>query len=150
MQAIAWYALDCVRLVSDILGMTQDVTVRRRTSYLRETGQYKPRRFHPGTRDRFLRSRRRAYLSRISGQPTSAQAAIVASVAQLEWNALAAEHENTLQSLREAREHRRLLLRVLADFEASIPPAPAPRNEKRPPSLRDIVAEAVAAREATG
>jgi hypothetical protein len=42
------------------------------------------------------------------------------SMAVLEWGSLQAEHDGSLQSLREAREHRRLLLRVLADFERSL------------------------------
>jgi hypothetical protein len=42
------------------------------------------------------------------------------SLASLEWAAPCAERENTLRSLREAREHRRLLLRVLADFERTL------------------------------
>ena len=53
------------------------------------------------------------------------------SMAMLEWGALVGEKEGSLASLREAREHRRLLLRVLADFERSLvapSPAQAPKT----------------------
>jgi hypothetical protein len=109
--------------------MTQVDAERRKTSFRRETGGYVPRQFNAVTRERFLRDRRQKHLSRVTAPPTDAQVAQVQSLASLEWAALAAERENSLQSLREAREHRRLLMRVLADFERSItaaPPAKAP------------------------
>jgi hypothetical protein len=59
---------------------------------------------------------------------------MVQSLATLEWAALSAEHTNTLQSLREAREHRRLLLRVLADFERSLEKSAA-KGRPGPPQL---------------
>jgi len=37
---------------------------------------------------------------------------MIAALGQLEWNALQLEAENSLIALREAREHRRLLLRT--------------------------------------
>jgi hypothetical protein len=100
--------------------MKQNATERRKTSYRQETGGYVPRQFNPVTRERFLRDRRQKYLSRVSDPATDAQIAMVQSLARLEWAALSAEQENTLHSLREGREHRRLLLRVLADFERSL------------------------------
>jgi hypothetical protein len=100
--------------------MVQDAAQRRRTSLRRETGSYTPRNFTRTTRERFLRDRRQRHLGRIPGQPSEAQIAEALTMANLEWNAVSAEHQNTLQSLREAREHRRLLLRVLGDFEKSL------------------------------
>jgi hypothetical protein len=47
------------------------------------------------------------------------------SLARLEWSALKAEHEQTLQGDREGREHRRLYQRLLGDFERSLKPEPA-------------------------
>jgi hypothetical protein len=90
---------------------TQNVA-RRHTSYRRETGRYVPRYFNPTTRLRFLRDRRQGYLDRISGPPSDHQRAMIAALGQLEWNALQLEAENSLIALREAREHRRLLLRT--------------------------------------
>jgi hypothetical protein len=63
---------------------------------------------------------------------------MAASLAVLEWAALQSEHEGTLQSLREAREHRRLLLRVLSDFERSLAAVAAPR----PLSIEELAAKA--------
>jgi len=97
-----------------------------------------PRQFNPVTRERFLRDRRQKYLSRISSQPTDAQIAMVQSMARLEWAALCAEQEDSLHSLREGREHRRLLLKVLEDFRRSLEPKPPTRRPSR--SLGDIVA----------
>src|SRR5690242_20572718 len=111
--------------------LTQDTTERRKTSFRRETGGYVPRQFNPVTRERFLRDRRQKHLSRTIGAPTEAQIAMVQSLATLEWAALAAEREGTLMALRDAREHRRLHLRVLADFEQSlVEPEPRPRRKK--------------------
>jgi hypothetical protein len=98
----------------------QDAARRRKTSLRRETGSYTPRSFSLVAKERFLRDRRQRHLSHISGQPSDGQTAMAMTLAMLEWSALSAERETTLQSLREAREHRRLLLRVLADFERSL------------------------------
>lgn len=116
-----------------VTAMTQYAARRRHSTNIRESGRYLPRQFNSVTRERFLRSRRRRYLDRISITPTDAQTATIHSLATLEWGALSAEHENTLQSLREAREHRRLLLKVLADFERSLaPPAASVKAKAKP------------------
>jgi hypothetical protein len=105
------------------LRMTQVDAEHRKTSFRRETGGYVPRQFNPVTRERFLRDRRQKHLSRCSGKPTDAQIAMVQSLAILEWGALSAERQDTLISMREAREFRRLHLRVVADFERSLRPS---------------------------
>jgi len=97
----------------------RDGTARRKT-FRRETGKYVPKKFTPARQYRFLLDRRRSYLARISGPPSDDQIAMAQSLSMLEWAALQAERENTLQSLREAREHRRLLLKVIVDFERSL------------------------------
>jgi hypothetical protein len=111
--------------------MTQVAAQRRRTSLRAETGCYTPRQFNPVTRERFLRDRRQRHLSRIPGQPSASQIAMALTLASLEYSALAAERENTLQSLREAREHRRLLLRVLGDFERTLVDKPKSVAQQR-------------------
>ena len=68
--------------------------------------------------------------------PTDQQRAQIESLAQLEYAALKCEAENTLVSMRESREHRRLLLRVLEDFENSLQP-PAGHVGKRLVGLHD-------------
>jgi hypothetical protein len=118
--------------------MTQDAVQRRtKTSYRMDTGggSYVPPRFNPRTRGRFLRDRRKTYLSRIEGVPSDAQLAMVQSMARLEWFALAAECGDDLVSTREGREHRRLLLKVIIDFERSLKMKEAlvPRPEGRKP-----------------
>jgi hypothetical protein len=91
-----------------------------------------------------LRDRRKTYLSRIDGTPSDAQLAMVQSMARLEWFALAAERGDDLVSFRESREHRRLLLKTMSDFEASlkaaVESAPAPR---RPPAIATIVGSVI-------
>jgi hypothetical protein len=59
---------------------------------------------------------------------------MIMTMAHLAWNAAFAEHLNTLQSQREAREHRRLLLRVVADFERSLD-KPAAKTRPGPPQI---------------
>jgi hypothetical protein len=83
-----------------------------------------------------LKARRLHYLGRVQGEPTEAQHAMARSMAMFEWGALHGEYEGTLASLREAREHRRLLLRTLADFEASLKPG-RPEGSKRLAGLHD-------------
>ena len=120
--------------------MTQNGAERQKTSYRLETGRYVPRRYNLGTRLRFLRDRRQGYLDRISGPPSDHQRTMIQALAQLEWSALQFEGENTLVALRESREHRRLMLKVLADFERSLTPPPALRVvRRRGPRLVDIV-----------
>ena len=100
-------------------------------------GRYVPRHFNELTRQRFLRDRRRRYLSRIpDDKPTDSQAALIQSLASLEWAALASEHEGGVQGLREAREHRRLFQRLLVDFERLAVAAPKPRG----PTLAEVLA----------
>jgi hypothetical protein len=118
--------------------MLQDVVSRRiKTSYRKETGgsSYMPRRFTPLTRVRFFLDRRKTYLKRIDGLPSHAQLAMITAMARLEWFALAAEQGNDLRSTREGRENRRLLLKVITDFDQSLKPkaTPAPRSEGRKP-----------------
>jgi len=74
-----------------------------RTSLRQETGSYVPRQYNSKSRERFLRNRRQTYLARVSGRPSTAQVAMVLTLARLDWNALKAEHENTLQGDREGR-----------------------------------------------
>jgi hypothetical protein len=105
----------------------------------RDNRGYLPRQFNGLTQRRYLKARRLYYLGRIHGEPTEAQVAMARSMAAFEWAALAAERQNTLQSLREGREHRRLLLRVLDDFERSLMPSPRMVQRRRAPRLVDII-----------
>ena len=86
----------------------------------------------------FLRQRRQLYLARVSGRPSTAQVAMVLTLARLEWSALVAEHANTLQGDREGREHRRLLLRLLAEFEETLTKPPVP---EKPSGVDAVLAE---------
>lgn len=99
--------------------MTTQLATARRTQR-RDTGRYLPRRFNPVTRGRFLRDRRRRYLARLAGSPTERQVAQIDAMTRLEWQALSAEAIGSLQADREAREFRRLLDRLLSDFERSV------------------------------
>jgi hypothetical protein len=130
-------------LVSDPLHMTQ-VDLRRHAPTLTNPRQskpnvgYIPRQFNALTRGRFLKARRKQHLARVPGRPSDAQIEMARSMAVLEWGALQAENEGTIPAMREAREHRRLLLRVIVDFERSmLPKAPAkPAKAKpRPPQI---------------
>jgi hypothetical protein len=87
-----------------------------------------PRRFNALTKSRFLPGRERLYRARIEGEPTDRQTALIQTLARLEWAALKAEAEGTLVGYREAREHRRLFQRLLDDFEATLPGAPAVKS----------------------
>ena len=73
------------------------------------------------------------YLARIAGAPSEWQAATIDSLVATEWSALVAEADGSLPALRDAREHRRLFQRLLADFERSLVAAPAAK--KGPPQL---------------
>ena len=104
-----------------------------------------PRHFSKPAWYRFSRDRRARYVSRISGEFTDVQAALVENMIWLEWAALQVEVEGGLVGLREGREHRRLFQRLLADFEATLRPPPAPRvvqQRRRAPRLVDIVSGA--------
>jgi len=120
--------------------MTQANTQRRNVIVDRKNPWnnpgYSPRQFNALARRRFLKARRLYHLARVQGEPTEAQIAMARSMAMFEWGALAGEHESTLASLREAREHRRLLLRVLEDFENSLQ-SPSGRVGKRLAGLHD-------------
>jgi hypothetical protein len=116
--------------------MSQTNAGRRLSTQTRETGRYLPRRFNPVTRERFLRDRRRRILRRIAGRPSDEQSALAQTVARLEWAALAAEAEGGLHALREAREHRRLLQKLLVDFERTLRVVAAPST----PSLAEYLA----------
>ena len=55
---------------------------------------------------------------------------------QLEWAAIVAEHQGDLVGFREMREHRRLLDRLLGDFERSLfPKAPAKSARSGPSQI---------------
>jgi|SRR6516165_9632029 len=123
-----------------LAAMTQVATARRKTFIRQKIGKYIPRQFTSTTRYRFLLDRHRGYLARISGMPTDQQRAQIESLAQLEYAALSCEAENTLVSMRESREHRRLMLKVLADFEATL--QPARRVQRRGPRLTEIISQA--------
>jgi len=124
--------------------MTQANTQRRKVIVDRKNPWnnpgYSPRQFNPLARRRFLKARRLYHLARVQSEPTEAQTAMARSMAMLDWGALAGEHEGTLASLRESREHRRLLLRVLDDFEQSLMPARG--VQRRTPRLTEIISEA--------
>jgi hypothetical protein len=86
------------------------------------------RQFNALTRRRFVKARREHELARIQGQPTEGQRDMAESIASLEWSARLAEHDGSLTALREAREFRRLLLRIRGDFERSLEPRPPARR----------------------
>lgn len=88
-------------------------------------GRYTPQSLSKPSQYRFVRDRRAGYLARIGGPPSDAQSATIELLISLEWAALVAENEGGLIGFREAREHRRLLLRILADFERSLTPRKA-------------------------
>jgi hypothetical protein len=77
-----------------------------------------------------LKDRKEQHLGRVQGEPSSEQIQMARSMAQLEWSALVAERTDDLRALREAREHRRLLLRTIADFELTLDPQPVPRRKR--------------------
>jgi hypothetical protein len=95
-----------------------------------------PYRFNPDNRVRFLRVKRAELFARIGGEPTPIQEQLIDNIACLEWAARRAEAADTLVGERDGREHRRLLLRVLADFERTLTgaPPPKPRFPKPGPS----------------
>jgi hypothetical protein len=131
----------------DICGMQRkDATIRRPASRRAELGQSMPRAFTARCRDRFQRDRRRGYLARLAdGAPTPWQASTIASLVGLEWSALEAEARiGDMAAGREAREHRRLFQRLLADFERSLAPPAA-----KPPTLADLKREVFSARDQT-
>jgi hypothetical protein len=117
-----------------VLDMTQ-VDAQRLGTTRRKNTRYTPRQFNALTRGRFIKARRLRHLARVQGQPTDAQIEMAHSAAVLEWGALVGENEGTLGSLREAREHRRLLLQVLASLDKSIA---APEKSRVSNHLSDL------------
>jgi hypothetical protein len=65
------------------------------------------------------------------------------SIAQLEWSAEVARHENTLVALRDLREHLRLRDRLVGDLERTIKDAVIPEAR-----LADLLREDTRRREA--
>jgi hypothetical protein len=108
--------------------MSERDATQRISTHRRETGRLTPRRFSRPAWYRFSRERRRRYLDQIALPPTDAQAARIETMVRLEWAALKAEAEGSLQGDREAREHRRLYDRLLGDHQRSV----AARAEKPP------------------
>jgi hypothetical protein len=104
-----------------------------------EMGRPRPRRFSQTAWWRFARNRRRQYLAQLAGPPTAEQASIVDSLCALEWSALRNESEalalrgrEAREAAREAREHRRLLAKLVGDFERSLVPKPVKPALTRP------------------
>jgi hypothetical protein len=79
------------------------------------------------------------YVGRIDGAPSDLQGTLIESLISFEWSALQGEAQGGLIGLREAREHRRLFQKLLADFEKSLAkPSPA---EKQTATYKDYVAQ---------
>ncbi len=57
---------------------------------------------------------------------------------RLEWSALVAEADGTLPGLVDAREHRRLFVRLLGDFERGLERRAEPAEETVDFILRDL------------
>jgi hypothetical protein len=96
----------------------------------RRSSLFKPQSDSEQSRRRHERNRRALYRARISGEPTSSQLQTIDTLVALEWAAYLCEREGGLHNLREAREHRRLLLRVLADFERTLVKPAAPQSAR--------------------
>ena len=121
--------------------MSKQAEISRRSSRRQEMGgRLIPRSFSKQAWHRFDQDRRRRYLERLGGLPSDAQAARIDTLVRLEWSALRAEAAGTLQGDREAREHRRLLDRLLGDLERSLAKPmvePKPLNYKEHVARRD-------------
>src|SRR5215472_795537 len=109
--------------------MTEPHAAAQNLTRRREMGRLMPRRFSKTAWWRFSRDRRRRYLDKLPAPPSNEQATRIDSLVRLEWNALKAEAEDSIAANREGREHRRLLDRMLADFERSIASASASEGE---------------------
>jgi hypothetical protein len=88
-------------------------------------GRLIPRSFSKQAWHRFDQDRRRLYLDDLGGLPSHSQACRIDALIRLEWLANKYEAQGTLQADREAREHRRLLERLRADWERSLAKPPA-------------------------
>ena len=110
----------------------------RNNTQVKSLGRSVPKVFTLHSRRRFENDRRRRYVARIPGKPSDAQAALIQSLIRLEWSALKAEAQDTLQGDREGREHRRLLLRLLAEFEETLTKPPVP---EKPSGVDAVLAE---------
>lgn len=80
----------------------------------------RPRSFNRRAQVRFISIRTSFWLSCVAEEPTPRQSVMAESIAQLEWSAEVARHENTLISLRDLREHLRLRDRLVGDLERSV------------------------------
>jgi len=100
--------------------MSEQHETSRRSTRRHEPGRLTPRALSRPAWQRFDRDRRRRYLAELPGPPTNEQSTRIESLIRCEWFALKAEVEGTLRGDREAREHRRLLDRLLGDFERSL------------------------------
>jgi hypothetical protein len=122
--------LDCHREVTDIVGMVAPsrTSPRPDAAARNQLAQYTPSSFSQHSRWRFGRNRKASYLNRIVGEVTPWQVSTIATLVSLEWAALVAESRHAdMVAGREAREHRRLFMRLLADFEKSLTALPPKR-----------------------
>jgi hypothetical protein len=107
----------------------------------RETS-FRPRSFNRRTQARFIAARTSFWLSCCGPELTPRQSTLAESVAQLEWSAEVARHENTLISLRDLREHLRLRDRLVGDLERTVRNAAAKTDPGAP--LREHLARLAA------
>ena len=115
--------------------MTQpDERVSNRRPYHRSRPM--PRQFSKWAWYRFARDRRRRYLDRLTGPLSNEQDARIEAMARLEWAALKANDEGSIRSDQQAREHWRLLDRLMKDFERELAEPAAPAS---PPNYAEVV-----------
>jgi hypothetical protein len=128
------------------MGTQRDETAQIRTRRA-ELGRPTPRAFTHTSWLRFARDRRRRYLARINGPVADRIAGQIEAMVRLEWQALKAASEGTLQGDRESREFTRLLERMTADFERSVAVAskPGPPGERFDEELRRLAERGAAA-----
>jgi len=111
--------------------MTETNKLVQEKTWRRVSGRPMPQVFTRTSWRRFSRDRHRAYLADLSAPPTTEQVARIDSLVRHEWAALKAEAIGTLAADREAREHRRLFNRLLADHAEALRPPTAPREQPR-------------------
>jgi len=97
-----------------------------------------PRSFSIHAARRFGVDRRGRYLARLAGPPTDQQAALIQSMISTEWTAVRNESVGNVNTDRLALDARRLLAKLLAEFERTLR---APPPAERPPSLAEVLAE---------